>query len=57
MIALYGGAMCLALPSSDFIDASKLRQIPDHQEVWVSQSDPECSFVIELLQANEKSCL
>lgn len=33
---LYGGAIVVALPS-DSIDASDLRQIPDHQEVFLSQ--------------------
>ena len=32
---LYGGAITARLPS-DFIDASNLRQVPDHQEVFLS---------------------
>lgn len=32
---LYGGAMTVQLPK-DYIDASDLRQIPDHQEVFLS---------------------
>jgi hypothetical protein len=32
---LYGGAMKVELPK-DFIDASDLRQVPDHQEVFLS---------------------
>jgi Ran-interacting Mog1 protein len=32
---LYGGAMTAELPK-DFIDASDLRQVPDHQEVFLS---------------------
>jgi Ran-interacting Mog1 protein len=32
---LYGGAITANLPA-DFIDASNLRQVPDHQEVYLS---------------------
>lgn len=32
---LYGGAITVQLPS-DFLDASDLRQVPDHQEVYLS---------------------
>ena len=45
---LYGGSISLCIPS-EFEDASRIRQIPDHQEVWISREDPECSLVVELL--------
>lgn len=32
---LYGGAITVNLPT-DFIDASNLRQVPDHQEIYLS---------------------
>ncbi|KGG50833.1 hypothetical protein DI09_53p50 [Mitosporidium daphniae] len=44
---LFGGALQVALPSG-FIDASQFRQIPDHQEVYLSQ-DSETSIIVELL--------
>jgi hypothetical protein len=34
-VALYGGALGVALPAS-FVDVSQLRQVPDHQEVWLA---------------------
>ncbi|KAF7512683.1 hypothetical protein GJ744_000250 [Endocarpon pusillum] len=45
---LYGGAMRAHLPR-DYIDASKLRQIPDHQEVFVSATTLS-SVVVEINQ-------
>ena len=44
---LYGGAGKCLVPN-DWIDASTLRQIPDHQEVFVSESG-EQSVIIEIL--------
>lgn len=43
---LYGGAITVQLPS-DVIDASDLRQIPDHQEVFLSDKTLT-SIVIEI---------
>ncbi|KAK7206030.1 hypothetical protein BZA70DRAFT_275493 [Myxozyma melibiosi] len=53
---LYGGAMRISLPEG-FIDASTLRQIPDHQEVFVSSNastSQDDSIIIELVERLEK---
>lgn len=51
---LFGGAMTTQIPA-DMVDGSRFRPIPDHQEVFVKDSDrigaPE-SLIIELLQAD-----
>mmetsp|Transcript_14203 Transcript_14203/g.31863 ORF Transcript_14203/g.31863 Transcript_14203/m.31863 type:complete len:210 (-) Transcript_14203:175-804(-) len=44
---LYGGAIEAVLPRP-FKDVSDLRQVPDHQEVFVDQ-DSEASLIVELL--------
>lgn len=46
--ALYGGAMTVKLPQ-DYIDSSNLRQIPDHQEVFLS-STSLTSVIFEINQ-------
>jgi hypothetical protein len=50
---LYGGAITLDLPSN-FADASQIRQIPDHQEVYLD-SNGYSSIVVEILEYVEKS--
>ena len=54
---LFGGAMCIDLPSS-YLDSSNFREIPDNQEVWTdnlevpsqsSQSSSCPSVIIEIL--------
>lgn len=45
---LYGGAITASLPTS-FKDASSLRQIPDHQEVYID-SDGYSSIVVDILE-------
>ncbi|KJE90530.1 hypothetical protein CAOG_01835 [Capsaspora owczarzaki ATCC 30864] len=45
---LYGGAMTISLPDK-FADVSGMRQIPDHQEVFVNQANDQ-SFMVDLLQ-------
>mmetsp|Transcript_32571 Transcript_32571/g.95333 ORF Transcript_32571/g.95333 Transcript_32571/m.95333 type:complete len:188 (-) Transcript_32571:258-821(-) len=44
---LYGGAMTCELPRS-FVDASQMREVPDHQEVWVDTATDR-SFIVEVL--------
>lgn len=44
---LFGGAMSFDLPSN-FHDISSLRQVPDHQEVFMDQ-ESDASIVLELL--------
>lgn len=46
-VPLYGGAMSVSAPES-FSDASRFRQIPDHQEVLVGL-DSDASLIVELL--------
>lgn len=48
---LFGGAISCAMPIS-FEDVSIVRQVPDHQEVFVHK-DSEMSLIIELLQYDE----
>jgi len=48
---LYGGAITICLPNR-FIDCSKVRQIPDHQEVW-ADGDTDQSIIIELNSREE----
>lgn len=45
---LFGGAIEIDLQKS-FVDVSNVRQVPDHQEVFIDQ-DSECSFIVELLE-------
>jgi len=44
---LFGGAITISLPDS-FEDISLIRQVPDHQEVFVDRST-EASLIVELL--------
>ena len=46
---LFGGSLQMILPSN-FTNASKFRQIPDHQEVYVSQ-DSDASIIVEILDS------
>lgn len=50
---LYGGAIVAAIPNG-FVDASMFREIPDTQEVYVSQSVDD-SLVIDLMEAVQGS--
>ena len=45
---LFGGAITIMLPET-FEDVSVLREIPDHQEVFVDR-DSEVSLIVELLE-------
>ncbi|KAF2851261.1 Mog1p/PsbP-like protein [Plenodomus tracheiphilus IPT5] len=49
---LYGGAITVDLPSG-FADASQIRQIPDHQEVYLDASGYS-SIVVEILEYVDK---
>lgn len=48
---LYGGAVELAVPPG-FLDASKIRQVPDNQEVFLSTASDD-SIVVELLEMDD----
>lgn len=45
---LFGGALTVSVPES-YVDASNFRQIPDNQEVFVSENSDN-SFIIEILE-------
>jgi len=45
---LFGGAITTDIPEM-FIDASRLRQVPDNQEVFLSPVD-DVTFIIEILE-------
>lgn len=49
---LFGGALSASLPST-FGDVSDIRQVPDHQEVWLDR-DGYTSVVFEILEQVEK---
>jgi len=46
-VGLFGGAITTALPAA-FEDISHVRQVPDHQEVFVDR-DSEMSFIVEIV--------
>ncbi|KAK5721533.1 hypothetical protein LTR15_006122 [Elasticomyces elasticus] len=50
--SLYGGAITCLLPSN-FADVSDLRQVPDHQEVYLDK-DGYTSIVVDILERVEK---
>ncbi|KAF3033815.1 hypothetical protein E8E12_003567 [Didymella heteroderae] len=49
---LYGGAITVDLPSK-FADTSQIREVPDHQEVYLD-SNGYSSIVVEILEYQEK---
>ncbi|PSN62826.1 Mog1p/PsbP-like protein [Corynespora cassiicola Philippines] len=52
-IPLYGGAITVDLPTR-FVDSSQIRQIPDHQEVYL-ENDGYSSVVVEILERVERA--
>ena len=46
---LYGGAMSVELPRG-WLDASDVRPVPDHQEVFTEAAGAQRSIVIELVE-------
>ena len=50
---LFGGALTASLPV-DWLDASDVRPVPDHQEVW-TEREGERSLVVEILERAEAS--
>lgn len=52
-VDLFGGALNAALPST-FADVSDIRQVPDHQEVWLDK-DGFTSIIFEILERVEMS--
>jgi hypothetical protein len=50
---LFGGAITMTLPAS-FEDVSTIRQVPDHQEVFVDQLT-DMSLIVEILAFEEVS--
>lgn len=54
---LFGGAITADIPST-LLDASNLREVPDHQEVFVGTSyGQNASLIIELLESVHKPSL
>lgn len=47
LLGLFGGAITMELPAS-FEDISAIRQVPDHQEVFMDKAT-DISFIVELL--------
>lgn len=54
--SLFGGALTMDL-ASHYTDVSELRQVPDHQEVFIEQdatnSTASSSLIIELLEMTD----
>jgi len=50
LLGLFGGAITIELPAG-FEDVSALRQVPDHQEVFVHK-ERDMSFIVELLSGD-----
>ena len=48
--ALFGGAMSILSLEDDYLDASDVRPVPDHQEVFTQKDSPHRALVIELLE-------
>lgn len=48
-VDLFGGALAVSL-SGDWLDASDLRPVPDHQEVWMERGGSNRALVIEMLE-------
>lgn len=46
---LFGGAVSLKLPSRGLIDLSRIRPVPDNQEVFI-QEDAGLLFAIDILE-------
>ena len=51
-IELFGGALSIKIPN-DFNDVSGFRQVPDHQEVFVSR-DSDDTLIVEILETPSK---
>ncbi|KAH8724559.1 hypothetical protein GQ44DRAFT_617704 [Phaeosphaeriaceae sp. PMI808] len=49
---LYGGAITVDLPST-FVDTSQIREVPDHQEVYID-ANGYSSIVVEILEYQDK---
>lgn len=50
-VPLFGGALCACL-QGEWLDASEVRPVPDHQEVWTERHGTR-SLIIELLERVE----
>lgn len=53
---LFGGAITAELPSH-LLDASKIRPVPDTQEVYISQETPALSIIVDLLECVSEGSL
>ena len=49
MQELFGGALAVSL-SGEWLDASDLRPVPDHQEVWMERDGSHRALVIEIME-------
>jgi hypothetical protein len=50
---LFGGCISIKVPI-DFLDVSDFRQVPDHQEVFISQNS-DANLIVELLETPSES--
>ena len=55
-VPLFGGAISATFPQGRWLDASDVRPVPDHQEVWTERDgDGERSLIVEILERAECS--
>ena len=53
MQSLFGGALVADFPAPKWLDASDVRPVPDHQEVWLEPAGAQRSLIIEILELAE----
>ena len=47
-VDFFGGAMITRMPKAAFIDISNFRQVPDNQEVYISQSNDKIAVKLRI---------
>ena len=53
-IDAFGGAIFVSAPGGGWLDASDVRPVPDHQEVWLEKDGEARSIIIEILERPEE---
>ena len=49
-IEAFGGAIFVSAPGGGWLDASDVRPVPDHQEVWLERAATARALIVELLE-------
>ena len=50
IIEAFGGAIFVSAPGGGWLDASDVRPVPDHQEVWLERAATARALIVELLE-------